>query len=201
MGNAAPRATPTCALDYWQSTERLLDGGMTFTEISVNRLCRESGVVRSTFYAHYEDKGDLLKELTDEILGGLGTIAGDWWSRGASVSLAEMEEIGLRLLLYFREHELLLAAVSDTATYDPKVRSAYRALMESFIGEVTAMIETGRAAGVIPDGPPARETAAMIDVGFERTCYQMVPGADRAALERIAEANAVICRRAIFGRD
>jgi AcrR family transcriptional regulator len=182
------------------ATERLLDSGLSFTEISVNRLCREAGVVRSTFYAHYEDKGDLLKDLTDEILSGLGTIASEWWSQGPSLHIGEMEDIGLRLLTRFREHELLLAAVSDTAVHDAKVRAGYVELMDSFIDQVAQMIEIGRAEGVIPPGPPAHETAGMITWGFERTCYQLVPGADADALRRIAQTNAAICSRAIFGR-
>ncbi|MHB8692186.1 MAG: hypothetical protein ACYDHH_13170 [Solirubrobacteraceae bacterium] len=141
-----------------------------------------------------------MRELTDEILGGLGTIAAEWWSQGPSLSLAEMEEIGHRILTGYREHELLLTAVADTATYDPVVRASYGKLMDGFIGEVTQMIVLGREAGLVPDGPPARETAGMITWMFERTCYQLVRGADPETVRRIAQANAAICWRAIFAR-
>ncbi|MEU6203817.1 helix-turn-helix domain-containing protein, partial [Micromonospora musae] len=38
------------------ATERLLAEGESFTELGVQRIAREAGVARSTFYMHFADK-------------------------------------------------------------------------------------------------------------------------------------------------
>ena len=48
-------------------TELMLEKGMQ--KISVNEICKRADMNRSTFYAHYEDQFDLLREIEDEFLG------------------------------------------------------------------------------------------------------------------------------------
>ena len=47
-------------------TELMLEKGMQ--KISVNEICKRADMNRSTFYAHYEDQFDLLREIEDEFL-------------------------------------------------------------------------------------------------------------------------------------
>ena len=47
-------------------TELMLEKGLQ--KISVNEICKRADMNRSTFYAHYEDQFDLLRELEDEFL-------------------------------------------------------------------------------------------------------------------------------------
>lgn len=50
-------------------TELMLEKGMQ--KISVNEICKRADMNRSTFYAHYEDQFDLLREIEDEFLVAL----------------------------------------------------------------------------------------------------------------------------------
>lgn len=45
----------------------LLDSGTTIPTLSVGELVAQAGVTRSTFYAHYRDKGDFYQQLQDEL--------------------------------------------------------------------------------------------------------------------------------------
>ena len=47
-------------------TELMLEKGLQ--KISVNEICKRADMNRSTFYAHYEDQFDLLREIEDEFL-------------------------------------------------------------------------------------------------------------------------------------
>ena len=47
-------------------TELMLEKGMQ--KISVNEICKRADMNRSTFYAHYEDQFDLLREIEDVFL-------------------------------------------------------------------------------------------------------------------------------------
>ena len=47
-------------------TELMLEKGMQ--KISVNEICKRADMNRSTFYAHYADQYDLLREIEDEFL-------------------------------------------------------------------------------------------------------------------------------------
>ncbi|HEY5854151.1 MAG TPA: helix-turn-helix domain-containing protein, partial [Aldersonia sp.] len=49
------------------ATERLMESGTSFTELSVDRLASEAGISRPTFYVYFEDKGDVLRRLAERI--------------------------------------------------------------------------------------------------------------------------------------
>jgi AcrR family transcriptional regulator len=44
---------------------------MPFEKISVHAIVHKAGISRSTFYLHYQDKFDLLQQMTEEITGQL----------------------------------------------------------------------------------------------------------------------------------
>ena len=50
-----------------EATERLMSEGLAFTELSVERLATEAGFSRATFYVYFQDKGQLLRRLTEQI--------------------------------------------------------------------------------------------------------------------------------------
>lgn len=165
----------------------MLAEGESYTEISVERLCTQAGVARSTFYTYYGDKGHLLRELTGELLRELGDVASEWWERGPAISRAELEAVVLRLARTYREHDLLMAAVADTAVYDPEVREVFEGLVNEFIEESQAAL-----------GVP-RETAALLVWMTVQGYYEMVRGAKPAEVKRVAAAQTEIIWRVAYG--
>ncbi len=182
------------------AVESLLGDGLGYTEVSVEALCEQSGVSRSTFYSYFEDKGHLLRVITKDVLADLGEIAAEWWSHGNSISYDELNAIIVRLAAAYREHDLLLAALADTAVYDPGVREVYDGMMNGFITEIAGMIEADEADPKKRASGLASETAALLTWMCERTYHQLVNGADEDTVARVAAAHAEILWRSVHGR-
>ena len=53
------------------ATERLMNDGASFTELSVDRLATEAGISRASFYIYFEDKGYLLRRLATQVFDDL----------------------------------------------------------------------------------------------------------------------------------
>jgi len=51
----------------FEAVGRLLAEGESFTELSVQRILDAADVARSTFYAHFRDKSDLLQRFADRL--------------------------------------------------------------------------------------------------------------------------------------
>ena len=183
-----------------RTTEHLLGEGRSYTEISVNGLCREAGVNRSTFYLHFEDKGHLLRELAGSALAEVAEIAREWWSNADVTGADETERIATRMFETYQEHGLLFAAFADTAVYDPVVRQVYDGLMATFADEMQRLVEDAQRDGRLQHDVPAEEVSQMLIWMIERTCYQMVRGANEEQIRRLARATALIARTVAYGQ-
>ena len=98
-----------------------------FEYITIRELCEAAGVNRSTFYLHYENTADLLKETTAYMLDRFSSyFSVDFEgisSRYANCDLRELNFINDRYLhpylSFIRENQRLFAAVlSNPATFD-----------------------------------------------------------------------------------
>lgn len=171
-----------------EGTERLLSEGASFTELSVERLVAEAGISRSTFYVYFTDKGHLIRELTEDVMGQLYDAGAIWWDRGADATREDIRRSMGAVVDVYRRHDSLMAAVVDTAVYDPEVRTVFGALMERYVTVLSGVIDQGQERGFIATDVPARETAEALSWMAERSCYQVARGADRDRQDRLADA-------------
>lgn len=97
-----------------------------FAYITVSELCKEAGVNRSTFYLHYENTADLLKETTQYVMRSFHDYFSEDEQRIAGkfqdCDLQELVFINRRYLYpylsYIRDHQrLFLAAVSQPMAF------------------------------------------------------------------------------------
>lgn len=179
------------------AAESLLEDEVSFTELSVEQLCKAGDISRSTFYAYFDDKGHLLRELTQDVIGRLGAIAREWWT-AERITREQLEDILGRLVNEYHDHGTLLGAVADTAVYDPAVRETFGGLITSFILEIEKAIERGTRDGTVFVGAPANETAAMLTWMTVHSYYQEVRGADKAKVGRVAKANAEVIWNTLY---
>jgi TetR/AcrR family transcriptional regulator, ethionamide resistance regulator len=166
------------------ATERLVSEGATFTELSVERLAAEAGISRSTFYVHFQDKGDLVKHLAATVLDELSEVSSGWWTTAETASRADLDRSVAAIVDVYRRHPATFTAVVETATYDPAVAEELQSRMATIIDTTRAAIERGKAAGVMRDVPSA-ETAAVLSWMVERAGYQLVRTADPATDPKI----------------
>jgi AcrR family transcriptional regulator len=177
--------------------EQLLAGGASFTELSVERLAAQAGVSRSTFYVHFQDKGDLVRRLTSRVLGELREVSGRWWDSAEHAVPADLHAAVVAIVGVYRRHGALFTAVVETATYDSDVADELRALTQGIIQATQEAIERGQAAGVMRPVAPT-QTAAVLTWMVERAGYQLVRGGDPAQDATIAEVLTDIIWRTLY---
>ncbi len=159
-----------------------------YTEVSVERIVGVAGISRSTFYVYFEDKGDLLRVLTEDVVGELIEAARAWWDLPPSASKPAVRSALSGLVDVYRRHELLMAAVVETTTYDDRVREQFAAMMRTAADGVAAHIRTGQKDGFVHPDLDAGRVAAWLTWMTERGLLTLVAGSDAAAGTRLLDA-------------
>lgn len=168
-----------------QAITTLVSDGERFTELSVERLVAEAGMARSTFYVYFEDKGALLRSIGASTLHTFYEGAKAWFENRGEVTHADVQAAMKGLLEAFHANEVVMAAVAETAVYDPEVGEMYQESVEGFVGAVRKLIVRGQKDGTIRD-VHAAETAIALSWMIERTTLQRGPGATPKQIESIA---------------
>jgi TetR/AcrR family transcriptional regulator, ethionamide resistance regulator len=158
------------------ATDRLMGGGASFTELSVDRLATEAGISRASFYVYFEDKGHLLRRLTGQVFDDLADGARRWWDVAARRDPADVHAAITAIIAGFRSHQPLLIALNEMSAYDPQVGAAYREQLDGICAQVARVIEDGQAAGSIRPQLPVAATASALTWMVERTCVQNLTG-------------------------
>jgi AcrR family transcriptional regulator len=170
------------------AAEELMADGESYTELSVERIGRQAGISRATFYVYFEDKGDLLRSLAEEFIERLLEAAANWWELPADATKNDLRDAMRAIFDAYIPHKVVMAAVVEVASYDAALRELFGSLLERTIEAVAAHISAGQADGyVAADLDPVR-TAAWLTWMAERGLYQMVATATPAATERLLEA-------------
>jgi AcrR family transcriptional regulator len=165
-------------LDLLEATKRLLEGGASIQELTIEEICSEAGVVRTTFYLHFSEKTDLIKALAEEQVewieeAGRKTAADPEFSRG-TVEGSIDEIVGKWV-----ENQAVLAAIIDLAEHDPELERTWQAAIRE-VG--------GVAAGVFDEhwklhpewAPKDPETVAeVLSWMIERSCHKIARDPDR----------------------
>lgn len=181
------------------ATERLMSGGASFTELSVDRLSAEAGISRASFYIYFTDKGDLLRRLAGHALGDLTDAAQSWWRVAWRNDPADIHRGMAGIIAGFRRHQRLLIALSEMSGYDPQVAATYRGLLTGIAGKLTAVIAAGQADGSIRGELPAEVTASALTWMVERTCQQELPGRPPEYDAELATTLTAIVHGALYG--
>jgi AcrR family transcriptional regulator len=156
------------------AAEALLEQGLSFTEISVEDLLTEAGAARSTFYAHFEDKGALLLELTDHVTSELEVAASRWYRLPRDATRDDLRSALAELMASHLRHRPTLLAVTEAAAYDPRVRAEYADSMARRFSEMERGFRAQQAeGGVRADVDPAQVTP-WIGWMTERGLFQLL---------------------------
>jgi AcrR family transcriptional regulator len=177
-----------------EATERLLSSGTPYIALSVEQLCSEAGVARSTFYVHFRDKGELVTRLAERMLEQLSAAAEAWW-----VPEADRAELGAatrRLVGVYSRHRAVLAALAETAAYDAELRAVQEGLVDQHARPLAELIEAGKRDGSVRD-VHTRETVVAL-VGMVQVACDRLAVDDEESLDRLAEAITAIAWHALY---
>lgn len=180
-----------------EATERLMGEGSAFTELSVDKLATAAGISRATFYIYFEDKRQLLLQLTRHVFTELAEAAGLWWDVSERRDPDDARRAIRQLIAGYRKHQTVITAVVEVASYDAVVAESYKAIVDSISEGGTAALERGIADGAVTGLRP-RETARALTWMVERACHQMVRHSPPDQDDVIAEVLTEIAWRAWY---
>jgi AcrR family transcriptional regulator len=170
------------------AVEELMRDGESYTELSVERIVRQTGISRATFYVYFEDKGDLLRSLAEDFIERILHAAANWWELPAEATKADLRAALSTIFDAYIPHKLVMAAVVEVAAYDAALRSLFGDLLARASSEVADHIAAGQAGGYVRAGLDAQRTAAWLTWMAERGLYQLVAPATPAAAARLLDA-------------
>jgi TetR/AcrR family transcriptional regulator, ethionamide resistance regulator len=170
------------------AAEELMSADESYTELSVERIVREAGISRATFYVYFEDKGDLLRALAEDFIERILVAAAAWWELPADATKADLRTAMRAIFDAYLPHKVVMAAVVEVASYDAGLRQLFGDLLDRTIAAVGNHIATGQSEGYVDRGLDPQRTAAWLTWMAERGLYQLVAPASGAAVERLLDA-------------
>jgi AcrR family transcriptional regulator len=179
------------------TAERLL-AERSLHEISVDDLARGAGISRPTFYFYFPSKQAVLLALMDEVV--------EEARKGIELELIARDPAGTvrgslaAVHATFRAHRAVTLAAAGARAEHPDVRGLWARVMDRFVEETAAAIESERARGAALPGVPARDLANALNWMNERVLQASFEGeapsiGEDAVLETLAE----VWLRAIYG--
>jgi AcrR family transcriptional regulator len=158
--------------------EVLVENGPRYADLSVEAIITAGGISRSTFYVYFEDKGDLLVAMAQDVIGDLLADGASWWELPVGATREDLHK-ALRVPIdTYRKHRTILGTVAETAAYDPRVREQQRKLIDQVVTALTTYIGDAQRAGVADVHLDAARTAQWLIWMIERGLYQLVGAAD-----------------------
>ena len=108
-----------------------------FQEITVKMLIAECKINRSTFYRNYEDKYQLLEEITEKLLRKYKKTIYPDIMKIKSDKVEDFEKFLLPMVNYFYENESVLLALNKDTVPAMIFDRMYRIMSEMFLEEIT----------------------------------------------------------------
>jgi AcrR family transcriptional regulator len=194
----APR--PTIEQRLLVAMESLLEKGNGFGSLTVEQLAAEAGMARATFYLHFRDKGELvlrlMGQLTDEIIGS----AGVWFGNAENADRRDIERALRGIVGTFKKHHAIVAAINDTAPYDPAVAQLYRDMMDKLCAASRRAIATVKRQGKAHE-QATPDVGTILTWAVDLYCARFIGNHEGAELDRLVKSLAHICASAIFAPE
>jgi AcrR family transcriptional regulator len=172
--------------------EELLREGVSFTELSVERIAVRAGLSRSTFYLYFRDKTELMLRLSESLKAGTYELGEDWRPFDSDDGLEWLATAYEKIIEKYRERSATLAAVIEVAGYDRPVRESLAANQQRFIARIAARLaEEQRAGRTSGDIDPVSAAQVMV-WGGEQVILKHVTtnaGDDARVARELASSN------------
>jgi TetR/AcrR family transcriptional regulator, ethionamide resistance regulator len=179
--------------------ERLLEE-RSWHEISIDEVARGAGISRPTFYFYFASKEAVLLSLFERMLAEAEATRGDAMERLAEDPAARLREGLTAFYDVFRAHRAVTLAGADAGATSAEVRQVWAQVMEAWVREAAAAIESERARGAAPPGIPARDLAISLLLMNERVHHTSFAGHQPAVAEDdVVDVLVAIWLGAIYG--
>lgn len=178
------------------AVERLLEEE-TYPSLTIDQLTVEAEISRSTFYNYFEDKSDLLRALTADVMSAVTDAARMWWMLSVHVTREELQVALQHMFEIHSPHAVLLRAVAETISHDPRVRDEFMDYMRVGVKGVQDYIKSGQQAGVFRADLDADTAGEWLTWMFERGMSQVNLDAEDVDPDRVITAAVDILWKAL----
>jgi len=182
--------------DVVLALQELLQEGVPYSDIGIERLAQRTGISRTAFYFYFRDKREVLERLTSSVATELFVAAETWL--GASTGRDGLRAALCGLTDVFAKHAAILRAVVEVTGYEREVARYWYGVIQRFIDATAAQIAAEQTAGRAPGYDPAATAFALV-WGVERTLFQQVARDTAFEHDDVVEALTGIWLRAIYG--
>jgi AcrR family transcriptional regulator len=155
--------TETAFLD---AASELLAEGLPFAELSVSLIADRAGRTRTAFYAHFDDRRELLMRLVEPLRAEARAAVAPFTEGHGD---EQIRDAVASLLAAMRRHKHVLHAVVEAAAYDTEIDKFWNEFIAGFAAANQARLER---AGIPP--AQAEPTAVVLTWMTERACTQQV---------------------------
>lgn len=166
-------------------------------EINVADISRSAGVTRSAFYFYFDNKAAAVAALHDEMyaegVDAVELLVGDGPMR-------ERIPTAIRAIVQgWTQHVQLYRAILDARATSADVRDQWDAHQSTYADLVAGLIDSERAAGAAPAGPPARALATVLLDLNEQALARLVHSPAGFDLDTHCEAVVHVWITSIYG--
>jgi len=183
-----------------ESAERLLEE-KALSEISVDDLAKGAGISRPTFYFYFPSRDAVVLTIIERMVPAV-TVAG----RDRALAMLTVDpRAGLKQRLEevyatFKKRKAVVLAAVELRTTNKEAEELWATIMESWVSDVTTIIEGERARGTAPEGTPARDLAIALVQMNERVQHgTLVSESPSLAEDRAIDVLIDIWLRTIYG--
>lgn len=188
----------TLARLFGEALEPMLASGEAYSDISVERLITAVDISRSTFYIYFDDKGELLKAIGEDVTLDLAAAGAHWFELPADADRADLRAALVPLFETYRRHRQVLQAITEAASYDANIRALHLALVERASTGLADHLRVQQAAGAVPAELDPDASARWLVWMLERGLYQLFGPSDQAAGEHLLDTLAALVWRALY---
>jgi AcrR family transcriptional regulator len=154
--------------------QELLAGGTRFRDLGVEQIAVAAGMVRSTFYAHFRDKTDLLLVLARDAIDDLIAAARPWPSLPVDASEADLAAILREFIGAYLRHRGLMSALAEESPHDRRVRHEFTRLYATGQTLLIEHIVAGQADGAVDRAVDPEPTVAWLLAMLDHGLYLAV---------------------------
>ena len=186
------------ARHFTETVESLLEGGGSYSDLSVERLITTVDISRSTFYSYFDDKSGLLRAMGEDVTTDLAEAGSHWFELGTGADKADLRDALRPLFDTYRRHQMVLRAITEAAAYDAGIRQLHLALVERASTGVRSHIESQQKSKAVAPGLEASRTATWLVWMLERGLYQLVAPADEAEVDKLLDSATELIWRVLY---
>jgi TetR/AcrR family transcriptional regulator, ethionamide resistance regulator len=151
------------------ATEKLL-GDVSVSDLTVKNIIDEAQVSRSTFYAHFTSKYEVIGALLDQLIIEFDEALAPWFTSEHDDPEPALRDSLTTVAQLWHRHPIMRAA-AETWHAVPELGSRWIAMMNHYVDTIAARIDDLRRRGLAPAGADSMAIAQVLGWGGAQMHY------------------------------